>query len=130
MDAKHVFTCLEDVVIFLENAELSAENIPWNPHPSFPGVFLKHLVSGQATDGQLSCHLVKVEPGKVLETHVHDQQWELHEVMGGQGKALLDERSVPYAPGTMAVIPRGVKHRVQAGEDGLLLCAKFFPALS
>lgn len=129
MDANQVFTCLEDASIFLENAELSAENIPWNPHPSFSGVFLKHLVSGQATDGQLSCHLVKVEPGKVLETHIHDQQWELHEVMGGQGKALLDEREVPYAPGTMAVIPRGVNHRVQAGEDGLLLCAKFFPAL-
>jgi mannose-6-phosphate isomerase-like protein (cupin superfamily) len=129
MDTTPVFTCLADGSIFLEDAELSAENIPWSPHPAFSGVSLKHLVSGRATDGRLSCHLVRVEPGKVLETHVHDQQWELHEVMGGSGNAMLDERSVPYAPGTMAVIPRGVKHRVQAGKDGLLLCAKFFPAL-
>ena len=129
MRTNEMTRCLEQADIILENSHLSATQLPWNPHPTFTGVSLKHLITGQATDGQLSCHLVKVEPGGVLETHIHEGQWELHEVMCGQGKALMGDREVTYEPGSMAVIPRGTKHQVRAGKEGLLLCAKFFPAL-
>lgn len=103
--------------------------LPWKAHPVFAGVSLKHLVTAVDTDGALSCHLVRLEPGARLASHVHDGQWELHEVVAGSGTAGLDGRAAEYLPGVAAVIPRGVVHEVTAGEAGLCLYAKFFPAL-
>lgn len=103
--------------------------LPWKAHPVFAGVALKHLVTAADTDGALSCHLVRLEPGATLASHVHDGQWELHEVVAGAGMAGLAAQQIAYEPGVAAVIPRGVVHEVTAGEAGLCLFAKFFPAL-
>ena len=105
-------------------------NASWKPHPLFAGVWLKLVISGADTGGALSCHLVRVDPGCCLESHVHDAQWELHEVLAGLGVARIAGRGADYFPGRAAVIPKGTKHEVRAGDQGLTLCAKFFPALA
>jgi quercetin dioxygenase-like cupin family protein len=103
--------------------------LPWHDHPAFAGVRLRHLVTAADTQGQLSCHIVRLSPGACLAGHVHDGQWELHEVVSGSGTAELAGRRADYAPGVAAVIPRGAPHAVTAGDQGLCLLAKFFPAL-
>ena len=103
--------------------------LPWQDHPAFAGVRLRHLVTAADTQGQLSCHIVRLSPGASLAGHVHDGQWELHEVVSGAGTARLAGREADYAPGVTAVIPRGTPHAVTAGDQGLCLLAKFFPAL-
>lgn len=109
-------------------ADLSA--LPWNPHPSFPGVALKHLVSGAETGGALSAHLVRVEPGCCLKEHIHADKLELHEVVRGAGTCALADKTVRYEPGACGLIPAGVPHsvRADAGET-LYILAKFAPAL-
>jgi mannose-6-phosphate isomerase-like protein (cupin superfamily) len=107
----------------------AVREIAWNPHARFEGVSLKHVVRGTDTAGLLSCHVVRLDPGAVLDTHFHETQWELHEVVDGEGMFVLGLRETPYFPGRMAVIPKGAAHKVIAGKDGLLLLAKFFPAL-
>lgn len=102
---------------------------PWNAHPHFKGVYLKSLVSGEGTDGALSAHMVRIDPGCTLESHVHGEEWELHEVLGGEGSLELDGKHHPYHMGRLAVIPKGEAHGVKAGDKGLLLRATFFPAL-
>ena len=104
-------------------------NLEWVQHPACKGVFLKHLIKGSDSENSLSCHLVKVEPGAVLAAHIHDPQWELHEVIAGSGSCVLGDKEIAYAPGSMAVIPQRVTHSVKAGEHGLMWLAKFFPAL-
>jgi quercetin dioxygenase-like cupin family protein len=111
------------------NETINCADLAWNPHAAFEGVYLKHLVTGDKTDGQISCHIVRVDPGCTLETHVHENQWEMHEVIEGSGDATLSESSTPYHPGKSAIIPKGEKHSVKAGDDGLIMLAKFFPAL-
>jgi len=106
-----------------------AEELPWNDHPVFAGVALKHLITGADTDGRLSCHLVRLAPGATLASHAHDGQWELHEVVAGSGTAGIGPDAAEYLPGVSAVIPRGLAHEVTAGASGLCLYAKFFPAL-
>ena len=106
-----------------------AADIPWKDHPAFAGVALRHLITGADTDGALSCHIVHLLPGASLASHVHDGQWELHEVVEGSGTAGLNMKLADYLPGVTAVIPRGVPHEVTAGPQGLTLYAKFFPAL-
>lgn len=115
--------------IALPDALLTAEELPWEAHPVFPGVQMKHLVTGYDTGGALSCHLVRVAPGYALDDHDHPANTELHKVLAGGGSCRVAERDVAYSPGTMAVIPQGGVHRVDAGGDGLLLLAQFCPAL-
>ena len=71
------------------NGTQNAADIPWQDHPAFAGVSLRHLVTGADTEGRLSCHIVRLAPGACLAGHVHDGQWELHEVVDGAGTAEL-----------------------------------------
>jgi quercetin dioxygenase-like cupin family protein len=115
--------------IHLPSGPKSAQDIPWNTHPKFQGVALQHLITGTDTNGQFSCHLVCVDPGCTLGTHIHTNQWELHEVLQGNGLCMIGAERIDYAPGCMAAIPQGSEHSVQAGKDGLILLAKFCPSL-
>lgn len=104
-------------------------DVPWNKHPTFDGVFLKHLIKGDCTEGKFSCHLVRVQAGCQLADHVHQNNWELHEVVSGKGKGFVNEKEISYIGGTAVIIPQGQNHRVAAGEEDLYLLAKFIPAL-
>ena len=101
----------------------------WKQHPEFSGVYLKHLITGQDTGGVFSSHLVKIDPHCILDTHCHADRMELHEVLEGKGECRLMDQSFVYHFGKSALIPKEVMHSVHAGERGLTLIAKFFPAL-
>jgi len=115
--------------VFATNRQQKIADLPWNPHASFKGVYLKHLVTGTDTGNQLSCHIVKVDPGCVLETHQHDGKIEIHEVIAGSGKMILDGKEMDYSPGQICIIPANMPHKVVAGKDGLYILAKFSPSL-
>ena len=59
--------------------------LPWNKHPEFDGVELKHIVTSQQTSGQFSYHLVRIAPNKAIGNHIHQTQLETHEVIAGSG---------------------------------------------
>jgi quercetin dioxygenase-like cupin family protein len=101
---------------------------PWNPHPAFPGVFLRNLVLGRDTGGTISVHMVRVEPGSRLDAHVHEGQWEMHRVTAGDGAAVIDGREAEYRPGVAAVIPKGSRHEVTAASGAHAHCG-VYPAL-
>jgi len=104
--------------------------LPWNAHPHYRGVSLKHLITGASTGGALSAHLVRVEAGCCLEEHIHADRLELHEVVRGAGRCALAERTMRYEPGACGLIPAGVAHSVRAdAEEDLYILAKFAPAL-
>ena len=107
----------------------SAAELAWHQHPTFAGVALKHLVTGAETDGAFSAHLVRLDPGAEIGDHIHETNWELHEVASGNGECLLEGTSIAYEPGRMALMPIKALHSVRAGKDGLCLLAKFVPAL-
>lgn len=108
---------------------INTETLEWNAHKSFKGVSLKHLVTGKDTNNQLSCHLVRVEPHCILDTHIHDGILEIHEVIAGFGTLFLDKDEVTYDIGSISVIPANINHKVIAGNEGLYILAKFSPAL-
>ena len=109
--------------------ESASNNVDYMPHKAFKGVFLKHIVRGEKTEGRISCHLVKVEPFCSLDEHVHSEQIEVHEVIQGTGECRIGEKQIQYAPGTVEVIPQNAPHKVSAGENGLYILASFTPAL-
>jgi quercetin dioxygenase-like cupin family protein len=129
MEMKEIVASMANGAITYLDREDATEKIPWNQHAKFKGVYLKHLIKGADTDGKLSCHMVRIDPDAILDEHIHENQWELHEVIAGEGKFLLDLKETPYYPGSMGMIPRGTNHKVVAGKSGMVLLAKFFPAL-
>jgi len=106
-----------------------AENLPWNPHPKFSGVSLKHLVTGKDTGGRLSLHHVRIDPGRAIGDHTHAGMVEIHDVLAGSGTCTLEGTVIPYTPGMVGVMPADRVHRVEAGNEGLLLLATFSPPL-
>lgn len=110
-------------------ASVAIKELPWAEHPSFKGVHMKHLLSGQQTAGSLSCHLVRIDPNCEIGNHIHDGKVEVHTVLAGLGGCELDGKWVPYEQGTISIIPSAAPHKVMAGQFGLYLYAKFSPAL-
>jgi quercetin dioxygenase-like cupin family protein len=110
-------------------ASISNVEKQWNPHPKFKGVYLKHIITGGQTDNRFSSHIVKIDPNCILDEHIHDGKTELHEVIEGKAICYLNGTRVIYSPGDCTVIPDNIKHKVEAGENGLILYAKFVPAL-
>jgi len=98
-------------------------------HPAFAGVRLRHIVVGTDTHGAFSSHIVEVDPGCALRMHRHPDQDEQHTVLGGSGRLTLEGGTREYAPGMIAVMPRGHEHEVVAGPAGILLLATFSPPL-
>lgn len=129
MTTEAALAAFADGTKVLENAEHSAAASPWQPHPRFAGVQLKTLVNNAEAAGAYSCHLVHIDPGCTLDSHVHEEQNELHEVLGGEGLVTLGGRTVEYRAGTLGVIPKGAPHAVRAGDGGLVLLATFVPGM-
>ena len=121
--------CFENGDIATALSVIHSEEIDFCPHAKFKGVSLKHLVKGEMTDNQISCHLVKVEPFCTLETHIHENNLEIHEVIYGGGVCEIAENKVDYKVGSIGVIPANTPHKVIAGENGIYILAKFTPAL-
>ena len=105
------------------------ESLPWNPHPKFAGVSLKHLVTGKDTGGRLSLHHVRIDPGCAIDDHTHAGMVEIHDVIAGSGTCTLEGSVIQYTHGIVGVMPADQVHRVEAGDGGLLLLATFSPPL-
>ncbi|MBQ2548225.1 MAG: cupin domain-containing protein, partial [Treponema sp.] len=108
---------------------ISFDEIEWSKHPVFEGVELKHIIKGSETGGMFSYHLVRIAPNKSIKNHIHETQLETHEVISGKGICINDGKEIAYESGTISIMPAKVPHEVNAGEEGLFMFAKFFPAL-
>lgn len=115
--------------LYINGECIDIENLTWNNHPAYKGVCLKHIIKGESTNNQLSCHIVRINPGSELELHCHPGKTELHEVINGSGTCSIEKSTITYKKGTMGFIPADRNHSVKAGDEGLILLAKFFPAL-
>jgi quercetin dioxygenase-like cupin family protein len=115
--------------LYINGECIDVENLVWNEHPAFKGVFFKHVIKGESTDNRLSCHLVKINPGCEIGIHNHAGKTELHEIIGGFGHCMIEQTEIDYHKGVIAFIPADKNHSVKAENKGLFLLAKFFPAL-
>ena len=115
--------------LYINNKCINITDITWNEHPAYKGVFLKHVIKGENTNNRLSCHLVKIEPGCEIGIHNHVGKTELHEVVNGFGYCMLGQKKLNYQKGVTGIIPADSDHMIKAGDKGLFLLAKFFPAL-
>jgi Uncharacterized conserved protein, contains double-stranded beta-helix domain len=122
---KDLFQQFESGILATSGKQMDIRFCAWNEHKDFSGVFLKNIVTATHTAGLFTCHLVRIEPNRIIGMHVHPDSIELHEVIKGSGTCRTGAGETRYAPGVMAIIPRNEQHEVKAGEEGLYLFAKF-----
>lgn len=127
---------IEAIAHVMENGRIvvAGETMPvseriWNEHPTYPGVYLKHLLTGEDTQGRFSSHLILVRQGCEIGLHAHEGKMELHEVLQGCGQCMLQGETIAYASGVASLIPADAPHRLLATDEDLYLLAKFVPAL-
>ncbi len=126
---ENLFEKFNGGALLLPTMSKSFKSFLWNKHPAFDGVELKHIVTANDTNGQFSCHLVRIAPNKKIGNHVHSEQSEIHEVIDGSGICINEGRKIDYETGIISIMKMGTPHEVIAGNDGLYLFAKFIPAL-
>ena len=122
---ENTFENFELGTLKLPNKEIKFDQIEWTKHPVFQGVELKHIITGNETDGQYSYHLVRIEPGKSIKNHVHEKQIETHEVIAGDGYCINNGKKLYYKSGTISIFDMNTPHEVTSGENGLYMFAKF-----
>lgn len=126
---KNLFEAFNRGKLIIPDKTVDFEKIPWSRHSAFEGVELKHIVTSGETNGEFSYHLVRIATTKSILSHTHALQLETHEVIYGNGICKLAQCEIPYSPGVISIMPKAIPHEVHAGNDGLLLFAKFIPAL-
>jgi quercetin dioxygenase-like cupin family protein len=116
--------------LYINGKIIEIDSIPWTEHQTFKGVFSKILIKGEQTQDQLSCHLVRVNPGCEIGSHIHEGKTEIHEILRGSASSTVGIDNRIYEQGCVCFIPPDINHSVKANQEGLLLLAKFFPALA
>lgn len=116
-------------MIVIPGQTMSVESQPWNPHPKFAGVALRHIITGKDMSERMSIHHVRIDPGCAIGDHTHPGQVEIHDVIAGRGTCMLEGTIIPYTPGVISVMSADQVHRIEAGDTGLLLLATFSPPL-
>lgn len=120
-----IFTLFDNGMLADSKKRIDLGSLEWNAHQQFAGVYLKNVVTADQTGGLFTCLLVRIEPGHAIGLHIHPSSVELHEVIKGDGVCHTEQGDIPYAPGTMAILPANAPHEVKAGGNGLFLFAKF-----
>lgn len=115
--------------ITVNKENINVDSIPWVTHHIFEGVYMKDLITGEKTEGKISCHIVKIEKGFEIKNHIHQESHELHEVLYGDGYSIVNNIQIKYHSGAISLIEKGINHSVKAEKETIFMLAKFFPAL-
>jgi len=76
---------------------------------------VQRIVTG-GEGGIANVHVVTITKGT---PHVHQGYDEVYFVLSGTGTITLDQETHPLRPGSVAVIPAGVLHSLEASEEEL-----------
>jgi quercetin dioxygenase-like cupin family protein len=115
--------------VFINGRKVRAiSTIAWDKHPKFEGVFTKNIFNDSENNNNINAMIVKIEPNKEIGMHIHEGKFELHEMIDGEGEAIIDNKRIEYFPGIVSLIPADIQHCLKAGNKGILLLAKFTPS--
>jgi quercetin dioxygenase-like cupin family protein len=106
--------------------EVGFEEVAWQKHAKFDGVELKVIIPFEKSGEGFSYQMVRIAPHCAIGLHTHENECETHEVIAGEGECIVDGKRHKYTAGTINILPARTPHEVHAGDDGLMLFAKFW----
>ncbi len=75
------------------------------------------LARGGASPSMVKLITVKADEALSLQFHHKREEWWI--VVSGSGEAQIGDGRIELAPGVSCFVPKGAKHRVIGGADGL-----------
>jgi quercetin dioxygenase-like cupin family protein len=76
------------------------------------------VVSSKDLTTRMNCY----EPGQITPLHLHPDDDEVVFCIEGRGAlTFLDRDDVPLVPGTVACLPAGLAHRIEAAPDSRMV---------
>jgi len=63
--------------------------------------------------------IITVKPGEAFSLQTHEHRDEFWRILQGSGMVTVGEARMQGMPGDHFFVPRGTKHRVEAGADGV-----------
>ena len=101
--------------------------MPWAEDTRFPGISVKILES-RATHPTTSVVLVQLDPGVVINTHVHPVETETAYVLAGRGLLAHGDQETALETGMGVTIPPGLPHSLRnVGDEPVQLIAIHSP---
>ncbi|MDB5224436.1 MAG: putative mannose-phosphate guanylyltransferase/mannose-6-phosphate isomerase [Candidatus Adlerbacteria bacterium] len=91
----------------MDQSNIYTEQRPW-------GNFERFTHNENAT-----VKIITVTANEALSLQSHTKRDEFWKVLSGAGTVELNDMSIPTEPGSTFSVPRGTKHRVTAGPDGI-----------
>ena len=64
--------------------------------------------------------IITINPNQELSLQQHEHRDEEWRIVQGSGKVIVGEKQTEVHPGDEFFVERGMKHRVEAGKDGLM----------
>lgn len=114
----------------MTSSAVNENDIPWGPHPRYEGLLLKVLVPG-AVNPALNVSRVRVDVGKRIPPHVHEDSSETFYILRGTGTCHLGDTSVPFGPGACFYAPPGLEHHLEnTGAEPVEILAIFAPPVA
>ncbi len=99
---------MSDLVYFLKEFEAANGEHPVTARPFF-------------VSEDLVAVLVTLQPHAQVPEHVHEHHAEIFDVVRGVGTFWLDGEAFRFGPGMTIVVPAGVRHALQAGDEPWML---------
>ena len=130
MKTQTIAANIDSGTIYYTNRSEESADLQWAEHPNFKGVYLKHLIKGGDTDGRFSSHLVRIDPDCCLETHCHENQLELHEIIEGEGVFSPQPGGVRVSSRENGGYPHGGKSSGSGGKTGIDDTGQIFPCIN
>jgi mannose-6-phosphate isomerase-like protein (cupin superfamily) len=93
-----------------------ASEMGWQSHPTIRGIHIKSLENKNTLE-TASVTLVEVDPGGVIEPHLHEQSSETAYVISGQAVLTLPEGEVTLSAGDGVTVPARTLHALRNTAD-------------
>lgn len=99
-------------------------DIEWQAHPSFSGVFVKPMLTGEEKMGFKNM-LIKLVPGGEILPHTHEVT-EVFYFISGAGDVLVNGERVEQRKGSLVAAPAGVEHGIKNNStEDIFILANF-----
>lgn len=109
-------------------ASWSVRQVEDSPVLTLEGFRMYRILDDSGFDG-VGCEFVVLEPGKVLEPHIHKKGHAIILVLAGRGYALIAGDRYPIGKNTVINIPPGTEHGLEAGDVDLVVYGFQVPAI-
>jgi len=114
----------------MEKNIVKKDEAQWVKHPKLDGVYLKRYFVGADNNNLFDNLLAKIEPGKGLPPHTHDNSIETYYLIQGKGECLSNGEWREVNVGDCCTTPMGNEHGFRnVGEEDCILFSTFTPAV-